>query len=398
MSEFSLNNSILISQSLLSGVQNLDYKGYDPYDFLNSTLFHKSKLDSVKLFRLLWIQLGKRSPINVRPLIGVPESRNPKGIALFILGMLEDHERLNDEIYLQESIKLADWLITQQCSPEIWRHACWGYNFNWQARAFYVPKGMPNIITTCYVAQALYKLGISTESEQYIETALDAANFILKHLLTEVDGHTFFAYIPKEATFVHNANLWGSAWLAKAGVELGNDDLQEMAILTSTQSIKAQNKDGAWFYGERKHHQFIDGFHTGFNLEALNILRASLNITEFDSAISLGMNYYRDTFFHNDGTAKYYNNNVYPLDMHSFSQAVLTLLKVGNTEADIVLAKKIMCLAIDTMYLPSGQHFIYQRHRWFSNKINYTRWTQAWAYYGLACLNNIITKQQHETN
>jgi hypothetical protein len=30
----------------------------------------------------------------------------------------------------------------------------WGYNFDWQARAFYVPVGKQNIVTTVFAANA----------------------------------------------------------------------------------------------------------------------------------------------------------------------------------------------------------------------------------------------------
>jgi len=39
------------------------------------------------------------------------------------------------------------------------------------------------------------------------------------------------------------------------------------------------------------------------------------------------------------------------------------------------------------MYQPKKGQFIYQKTRWVTNRINYTRWTQAWAYYALAFYN-----------
>nr|MDC2855224.1 hypothetical protein [Ningiella sp. W23] len=65
--------------------------------------------------------------------------------------------------------------------------------------------------------------------------------------------------------------------------------------------------------------------------------------------------------FEQDGTAKYYNNNRYPLDMHSVSQAVFTLLKVGKTPDDFILAEKVINRAIKTLYMPKNQRFIYQK-------------------------------------
>ncbi|HIP13788.1 MAG TPA: delta-aminolevulinic acid dehydratase, partial [Arcobacter sp.] len=62
------------------------FKGWDPYDGLNSKAFKTLKLDKVQFFRLAWIQLFKRNPINLRALMLVPKEYNPKGLGLFLAG------------------------------------------------------------------------------------------------------------------------------------------------------------------------------------------------------------------------------------------------------------------------------------------------------------------------
>ena len=132
----------------------------------------------------------------------------------------------------------------------------------------------------------------------------------------------------------------------------------------------------------------LDGFHTGYNLEALRLLSDELQTDEFESAITKGLTYYKTHLFEQDGTAKYYNNNCYPLDMHSVSQAVFTLLKVGKTPDDFAMAEKVINRAIKTLYMPKKQRFIYQKNKYFTNKVNYIRWTQAWVYYSFAYFNH----------
>jgi hypothetical protein len=348
--------------------------------------------------RLAWLQLGKRSPINLRPLLCVPKKRNPKGVGLFISGLLQDYRRTGDATYIVQARELADWLLTQRSNPQEWPHSCWGYHFDWQARAFYVPAGKPNIITTCYVARALYELGELSADQSLIDVALDAAYFISTQLYSEIDGRRFYAYIPGEKAFVHNASLWGAAWCAFAGSRLGNAELVTQALRVARQSVQEQAPDGSWVYGALHHHQFIDGFHTGYNLEALCMLRDAAATTEFDASIRLGYTYYVNTFFTADGTAKYYNNDLYPIDMHSFAQAIFTLLKVGGSAADVQLCDKVVQRAVDLLYLPKKNQFIYQKTRWLSNRINYTRWTQAWAYYSLAFYNRYLSEKNHENN
>ncbi|MDD1792973.1 glycoside hydrolase family 88 protein [Enterovibrio sp. ZSDZ42] len=382
---------------IMNQAKKNDFSGYDPFDGLNSVFFSLFPRLKKGFFGLAWTQLHKRLAINLRPLFGIRPKRNPKGIGLFILGLLENYKATGDKIYLAEATHLADWLLTKQSDVAIWQHSCWGYHFDWNARAFFVPKGKPNVITTIYVAQALYALSQVTENTKYLEPALDSAHFIVKHLYTEHEGRQFFAYIPGEEAFVHNASLWGAAWVAKVASLTGNDSYKELALKAARQSIKEQSNDGSWVYGSRHHHQFIDGFHTGYNLEALWMLSDALSTQEFQASIEKGLDYYKQHLFEQDGTAKYYNNNRYPLDMHSVSQAIITLLKVGRTQDDIDLAKKIIYRSFDTLYLPRKQRFIYQKNKLFTNNVDYLRWTQAWVYYSLSFFNSETSNYINKT-
>lgn len=391
------SKSCELAAVMLNGAQADGYAGYDPFDGLNSGLFDLLPRLKSGLAGLAWIQFFKRSPINLRPFLGVPKRRNPKGIGLFILGLLEDYQRSQEQEYLEQAIELADWLLAQQCDRAEWQHSCWGYHFDWMARAFFVPKGKPNVITTIYVAQALLSLARVLEklgdarSKQYRQPALEAGRFIVDTLYTEQEGRSFFAYIPGETAFVHNASLWGAAWVAVVASETNNSAYRELALTVARQSVTEQGSDGSWVYGARHHHQFIDGFHTGYNLEALDLLRRSFEVDEFDSAIAKGLAYYKSNFFEADGTAKYYHDNRYPLDMHSVSQALITLIRVGGTKADLALAEKIMQRSIATLYQPEKKRFVYQITKHFTNRINYMRWTQAWVYYSFSLLNRTQT-------
>lgn len=367
------------------------FAGHDPFDGLNSQLFEKFPFLKQGLFGLAWTQLFKRSAVNLRTICNVPARRNPKGVALFILGLLEDFRRTNEQHYLEQALELGDWLIRQQCDKKAWQYSCWGYHFDWNARAFFVEKGKPNIITTIYVAQSLYRLWQATGNNKYLEPAADAANFIVNKLYIAEDGCHYFAYIPGEKAFVHNASLWGAAWVSNIAKITEDKEYAELALKVARQSVRDQRNDGAWVYGALPHHQFVDGFHTGYNLEALHIIRSSLATNEFDAAIHKGLEYYKKSLLEKDGTAKYYNNNKYPLDMHSVAQAVLTLLKLGDKE-DLSLAGRVIKRSVETMYMPEKQRFAYQKHKFFTNKINYIRWTQAWVYYSLAYYNRLASQ------
>ncbi|WP_020405756.1 hypothetical protein [Hahella ganghwensis] len=383
-----------IRGKVLDNARASRFAGFDPFDGLNSVLFKRTPLYKSSICRLAWLQLHKRLPVNLRPIVGVPKKRNPKGVALFILGLLEDFERTQDQRYLNEAEALGEWLLTQRCDRDTWSYSCWGYHFDWEARAFFVPVGKPNIITTCYVARALIELEDATGFLKYGEVAEDAAFFISKRLFTKEDGRCFYAYIPGERAFVHNASLWGAALVSKMAAQTDNQVLLNQALEVARQSIDEQRENGAWVYGSMPHHQFIDGFHTGYNLEALLLIQEVMGTNEFETAISKGFHYYKSTFFLETGAPKYYNNKVYPLDMHSVAQAIFTLLKVGHSSDDLKLVENVMQWAVNHMYIPTEGRFRYQKHRWFNNNVNYARWTQAWSYYAIAFYLNVLSKRE----
>ena len=58
-----------------------NFKGYDPYDTLNSFIPFKILGN---FFSVLATQIQKRNPINIRRFIGIKKEINPKAFALFL--------------------------------------------------------------------------------------------------------------------------------------------------------------------------------------------------------------------------------------------------------------------------------------------------------------------------
>jgi len=372
----------LLSEELLCSLREQGYAGFDPFDGLNSRLFNFFQLQRSSFLRLAWLQVHKRLPINLRPLALVARKRNPKGIALFILGLVNDFKRTKEPSLLDEIASLCDWLLTQKQDVNKWGGACWGYHFPWQAKAFYVPEGKPNVITTVYCSRALQeasKLAL-INSDKYRGFSLSSGEFIYKSLFSkDSQGLPYIAYIPDEKAFVHNASLWGAAWLLFSGKELKKKEWISAAMEVVDRSVSAQGDGGEWVYGSLPHHQFIDGFHTGYNLEAIKFVSKTLQTREYDACLDQGLRYYKENMIGPNGEPYYYNTKPYPYDVHSSSQIVLTLLRVGGTREDIALAAKVIDWTVQHMYLPKEKRFLYQINRLYKNKVNYVRWTQAWA-------------------
>ena len=118
--------------------ENESFKGWDPYDGLNSKVFQALKLNKIRFFRLAWIQLFKRNPLNLRQLMMVPKEHNPKGLGLFLTGYCNLYKADPKKEYIEQINFLADKLIELQ-TPNFSGASC-GYNFDWKSGAFFLPR------------------------------------------------------------------------------------------------------------------------------------------------------------------------------------------------------------------------------------------------------------------
>ncbi|MEP5429469.1 MAG: delta-aminolevulinic acid dehydratase, partial [Flavobacteriaceae bacterium] len=278
------------------------FKGWDPYDGLNSWVIQKTFLGKSRFFRLAWIQLFKRNPVNLRNIFGVRKGYNPKGIALFVIGYCKLHEvEHSEKSHLLKAEQLADKLI--EMVSDGYSGACWGYNFDWQARAFYQPKGMPTVVATSFVVEALFLVYTFTKKEKYRDAALRSTDFVLKDLnrTYDDDGNYTLSYSPMDKTQVFNAGLLGAKLLSQCAYYGGQDELLDEAKKICSFVCNHQKKDGSWPYSLLDYHQWIDSFHTGFNLECLNVYQEVSKDDSFSEHIIKGLEYYLNNFFHTDG-------------------------------------------------------------------------------------------------
>ena len=380
-----------ITKSLFMSFNKNDFRGHDPFDHLNSKLFNLTPFKYSKICKLFFTQIGKRSFLNFRNLLLVPKSRNSKGIALVVLGLIENYKKTNDQFYLDNAKNLVTWLLANTSNKNIWKYNCWGYNFEWQAKAFNVPLGTPNIVTTYFVSLAIYKLGLLLNDSGLQEQALNSAFFMQENLIRKVNKNYIFNYVPNYDAFVHNANLFGAYWCLLSGKKINDNDLVYKSISAIQFTINDQNSDGSWIYGHQSHHNWVDSFHTGYNLELIYEINKILNKSEYKEVVNLGYQYYLKKFITNDGKVKYFNNTLYPLDVHSYAQAIITIIKLDPSNTDIlnIIVKSL----IKEMYIVAEKRFRYQKGKFFSNNINYLRWTQAWAYYSLCKYNNLLNEK-----
>ncbi len=372
-------------RGLRAWVEARDFAGHDAYDALRSPFLKLVSL-GMKWPRIAVIQTMKRSPINLRPLLGVRPGHNPKGLGLFLGSYARIHARSADPEVRRHAERLFE-LLTRCVTVTTNGHG-WGYNFDWQSRAFYVPRGTPTIVNTAFIGHALIDAWKAFGEDRFLDLALPARGFILHDLARTVDGDAFcFSYTPIDRLIVHNANLLGASLLIRLHHVDPHPESRDVALASLAWSMRRQREDGSWWYADTDYQKWIDSFHTGFNLQSIRWFLDLGEAEEHRQGYERGVRFYADNFFLPDGRAKYFHDRLEPEDVHSYAQALAFFSGEGERYAPLV--RRVADRMIDTFRMPEGW-FAFQKRKGRPIRIPYIRWGQAWALYGLtSCLSPI---------
>lgn len=374
-------------ESGLSALKNRmelqNYKGFDPYDGLESPLFRNWPLKNWKLARFLGQQLVKRSPINLRPLLGVKPGENPVtiGLAIQAYAYLGLAKAISEQDCNQKLAYLLDRL--ESAIPKGFSGACWGYDFDWEARRANIPGFQPTGVATGIIVNALYEARkVSTDSriEKWI---VSASSFVVNDLTrTEnAKGDFIFSYSPFDKQRVFNASLKGSRILAYAYEISLDKSLLEPLEKSVNYVVNAQNKDGSWAYSEASEGAWVDNYHTGYVLDCLAACNKVMNKEKWQKALNHGLSYYKNNFIKDGGRPPFYNNNPYPLDCTSGAQQILSACQFGLVDE----AQKTGEFVIDHMQLKTGG-FAFRTFKNYSQKWEFMRWSNAWMFAALAAI------------
>ena len=369
------------------------YEGWDPFDGLNSRIFQALPYFKTKAFwRLCVIQGFKRCPVNLRRIAMIPKGHNAKGIGLFLQGycnllkivrqrpnmieLLGTEEELKAKVY-----EVAELLIAMQ-SKGGYHGACWGYNFDWQARGgLFFPAYTPTVVATNFCATALMEAYEVTGEKRYLDIALTSAEFLMQDLHRhECEEGFLFSYSPLPGNdTVYNASFLGSRLLAYCYHYTGNQEYLEAAKASVTACCKAQAADGSWIYGLGPTQGWIDSYHTGYNLDGLIGYEEMTGDKSFHKHIEKGYQYYKDHFFDEDGEPWHFIGHKYPIDIHCPGQLLVTMARLHEYDKDQPLADKVLGWAITNMQDEKG-YFYYQLKKPLSTKISYMRWSNAFMF------------------
>jgi hypothetical protein len=354
-----------------------DWRGTDPYEGLSASRPIVAALKRTPLGRRLLVQAVKRSPIDLRPALGIQPEPNAASVAWVVSaharnGFLPESEArrlLTDALRCLEGLRLADR-----------EEPCWGYPFDVQSRVFFYSRQEPNTIATAFAAHALLDAHASLGDPRLLETARGAGRFFLRRVpQTDADGGAYFGYLPGDRSPIHNSNLLAAALLARlAALGPPDEGFGSAAAAAVRYSTARQRADGSWPYGERPNLGWVDNFHTGYVLDALRACAdAGVAEAEAEDAWGRGLAYYRRALFLPDGTPKYYSTGIFPVDAQSLAQGIQTLSIAAHRDRSCAdQARKVFGFALRRMLGDDGLP-IFQRRRIWSNRAHHFRWVVA---------------------
>jgi hypothetical protein len=371
-------------QLLIEYIERQNYRGYDPYDTLNSFI----KFNALgKWIPAVATQVQKRNPVNIRPLLGIKEDFNPKGMGLFLKAYCNLYRISGDKNHLTRAKWIFEWLLTNYSHG--YSGMAWGYNFPWASSNDCKEAFLPSVVVTSHVIDGIFAYYALTKDQRAQQSILSAAEYVSKDIpITQFDTGISFAYTHQSKGACYNASLHAAEILLKAClVEQKSPD--ERIAQAARFVLSRQKEDGSWYYSfdpenntERKQ---ID-FHQGFILVSLyNIQQQSGFLQkEIAKAINRGLDFYKQEQFFPNGRSLWRLPQRWPVDIHNQSQGVITFSLLRDYHPDnLKFAKTIARWTIRNMQDKSG-YFYYRKYPLLTNKIPYMRWSQAWMLLALA--------------
>jgi polysaccharide biosynthesis protein VpsJ len=366
-----------------------DYRGYDTFDGLNARFVRPLTFETTFL-RTVLQQGVRRFPLNTRPLLGVRKSYSTKGMGFLARGFIRLHQATGDEAWARKAEFALEWLIENQSKG--YSGACWGNHFDYQSRTFYLPKGVPTIVWTSLIGHAFLDAYDHFQKEKYLQIAVSACEHIVRDLDTlAVRDSVCISYIPTQNKQVHNANTLGASLLARVYSHTRNESYGALAQRAIQYTAQHQRPDSSWYYGEAANLHWVDNFHTAYVLDCFKYYAEGTGDHRFEDNLQRGYEYWKSAFLLPDGTPKYYNYKVLPLDIQCSSQAIDTLVFFHDRDPEsLPLALKVAKWTIEHMQDRSG-YFYYRRYSpWVVNKTPTLHWGQATMLCALAGLYRLL--------
>ena len=363
-------------------VEKHNYRGYEPFDGLSSW-FRPLAFGNLLGERLL-LQLIRQCPVNLRPLMGVTRKDSTKGRGYMASGYLIRYRTTAGYDYLQKAESCLNWLDHHKAANFV-NHS-WSNHFDFASRGGSYTKDDPIIVWTSLIGFAYVEAYEQTSNSRWLEIADSVCRWIMELPREKTDRGNCLSYLAQCQSSIHNSSMLGAAMLARTAKHTDNRQYLEVARSAMEYSCARQRPDGSWWYAEDPKYQWIDNFHTGYNLDSLRAYIESTGDETWRTNLRKGLHFYKEHFFEENGCPKYYHNRCYPIDSQCAAQSIETLAGFAKLDPECLkLAIRVARWTIENMQGHDG-HFFYRIYPLMRAKTPMLHWAQATMYKALALL------------
>jgi hypothetical protein len=330
-------------------------------------------------------QLVLRSPINIRPAVGVwpHESAIGRGYMAWAYVTLSRRGE-PPSTWSLDALECLDWLIKNRATG--YAEFCWGDPYEYATRSGRRPRGEPILIWSALIGQAFLDAFEVLRDDRYLQVARSVADWIQKLPIEQTPTGSCLSYVAYRQSSIHNSNAMGAAFLARVASQTGSEQALKLSREAMTYTCARQKADGAWYYAEQPKYQWVDSFHTGYNLSALHVYRTASGDGSFDGHLFRGARYFVDHCFEANGRPKYFHDRTNPVDIQCAAQAIETLTSLADTLPECLpRALQVAEWTVDNMQDRDG-HFYYRDLGWIKVKTPMLHWGQATMIKALAVL------------
>jgi hypothetical protein len=369
-----------VLERLLRWLESHGLESYDYADILQSPMIRALTLQN-QLAERVAIQFGKRFPFNVRPLLRIAPHLSSQTLALLCSARAWQYAA-GWTGASESTVRTAAEQLIQDRLPDL-RNALWGMKLHFRARFFRATPATPNLFQTSNAVHALLDAYQVTEESAFADVADDAiAGCVQEMGFVRLEEGCYCRYYPgaEAATYNVNALLAAACWRL-SGLGIGNAELHaSRARNLLTFVLDGQRPDGAWPYAAHPAAQWVDGYHSGYVLEALGYFLSSSLEETVRRPLEAGLAYFIRTLIDPDGCPRALDTSRYPIDVQNCAQAIQTLARLIPEAGTSQRFERTLECVIRQLFLPiegGCGYFVARRNRFFVNKTPYVRWGQA---------------------
>jgi hypothetical protein len=372
----------------MAWVERHDYRAYEPADGNSSLLF---PLTGGQVFPMRILQqVVLRAPFHIRPWIGVRAHESSIGRGYMAWGYLLMHRRRPSPELRSKAEACLQWLMVNRAAG--YDEHCWGDPYDYATRNGRRPYGEPLLIWSALIGQMFLDAADILADDRYLDVAHSVGRWMQRLPSERTATGVCLSYNAYSQSSIHNSNAMGAAFLARLGATVGSQALQELAREAMLYTASRQLEDGSWWYAEAAKYHWVDNFHTGYNLSALQVYERASGDRSFHDGLVRGMAFFTKHFFEVDGRPRYFHNQLSPIDIQCASQAIDTLTALSDLSDECLpLATRVADWTVREMQAPDG-HFYYRDLGWTKVRTPMLHWGQGTMIKAIASLLGTVAR------